>query len=443
MFATSYCCRVSRATAILLMLAFATSGTTTCLAEVVESGNGEAAYIVLSPTTRSRAEVMKSIAEWQTSKLSDSPDASIASWSADNGLLTEHESGDAKSSRIKLNDLDIKSLRAKVAENWQIRAGSISGHGTGFVGQLRADEQTSKAVALQALQDIYDLAYFAQQIATAKTPCDFGELGQYRIQTAHDNTNLWSDVRHPASGKTADAQVLYALADLVHGPTAEGGQTISFAVQSFVNDPVRVEFDVDLTSNMGLKARYHLAEAVANPAAPVTLGSNALMSREPFEAGQCIARVTFDNVVVLPLAVAKADSRRPTVVGAKALSPATALPVIAAPSLAAGPGESQPPFGKKVPSILPLPTTPSLDDACPYPKAARARGETGVVMLLVHVAPDGSAFETAVDQSSGSESLDQATAACVKTSGRFAIRRAGSQAISYWGRMKFNWGFGD
>lgn len=167
----------------------------------------------------------------------------------------------------------------------------------------------------------------------------------------------------------------------------------------------------------------------------------APMSREPFEAGQCITRVNFDNVVVKSLAAANSGSRRPTVVAPASSLYSAATQAVASPSRPE-PDNSQPPLGKKVPSILPLATTPSLDEACPYPNAARTRGETGVVFLLVHVAPDGSAFDTAIDQSSGSESLDQATAACVKASGRFAIRRTGPKAVSYWGRMKFTWGFG-
>ena len=431
---------IPRTVAGILVVVFAGASTTTCLAEVATSTSGDGAYIVVSPTTRSRAEVMKSFSEWQTSTLADPPNASIASWSADNGLLSERESGDGRSNRIKLNDLDIGSLRASVAEHWQIRAKSISGHGSGFVGQMRADGDTSKTAALQALQDIYDLAYLAQQFAAAKAPCDFGELAQYRAQTDHDNTNLWSEVRRPISGKTADAQILYEVAGLVHGPSAGGGQAITFAAQSFASDPVSVEFDVELTSNTGSRVRYHLGQTIANSAAPVILGLNAPMTREPFDAGQCITKVNFDNVVAKSLAAANSGSRRSTVAAAAHLP--AAIPMVALPPRPAEPGDSQPPFGKKVPSILPLSTTPSLDDACPYPKAARARGETGIVLLLVHVAPDGSALGTAVDQSSGSESLDQATAACVKASGRFAIRRAGSKAVSYWGRMKFNWGFG-
>lgn len=105
--------------------------------------------------------------------------------------------------------------------------------------------------------------------------------------------------------------------------------------------------------------------------------------------------------------------------------------------------DARPPLGKKVPALIPLATTPSLDDSCPYPGAARESGETGTVLLLVHVGADGSALDTAVEQSSGSDVLDQAAAACVKSSGRFATKRAGGKAVPYWGHMKFNWTFGE
>jgi TonB family protein len=339
MFATSSRSRVPRVAASLLIMACFGTATARCMADVTESGTGDGAYVVISPTTRSRADVMKSFAEWRTSNLTDAPNPSVASWSADNGLLTERESSGDRLNRIKFNDLDMKSLRASRGETWQIRATTISGHGNGFSGQLRAADDAANVVARQALQDIYDLAYLTQQIAAAKPSLDNGAA-------------------HPLAAAIADSR----------------------------------------------RAVLVAAAATVSPAAAIVPASAA---------------------TVPPAAVT--------------VSPAAAS---VAPALGAASGESQPPFGKKVAAILPLPTTPSLDEACPYPSAARARGETGVVLLLVHVAPDGSALDTAIDQSSGSESLDQATAACVKASGRFAIRRSGSKAISYWGRMKFNWGFG-
>jgi TonB family protein len=297
----------------MLMAALAWSVIQVCLADVAESPNGDGTYRVVSPTTRSRAEVMKSFAGWANSMAGAPPTGSMPSWSADNGVLSVQEPGEGRSSRIKLNDLDTHSLLVTKTTYWEIHASSISGYGRGFEGRLHTADDVSQSLALQALQDIYDLALLAQRIAVAQAPCELGKLGQ------------------------------------------------------------------------------------------------------------CITRVSVENVAVR-------SGVAPARVGLAAQVPAA---------------DSQPPFGKKVPSILPLPTTPSFDDACPYPAAARARGETGTVLLLVHVATDGSALDTALEKSSGSSSLDEATAACVKTSGRFAIRRNGAKAVSYWGRMKFNWGFGD
>jgi protein TonB len=43
-----------------------------------------------------------------------------------------------------------------------------------------------------------------------------------------------------------------------------------------------------------------------------------------------------------------------------------------------------------------------------YPRDAARRGETGTVVLIIRIAPDGSASDVAVAQSSGYESLDRA-----------------------------------
>jgi TonB family protein len=104
---------------------------------------------------------------------------------------------------------------------------------------------------------------------------------------------------------------------------------------------------------------------------------------------------------------------------------------------------SQPPVGKNVPPVKLTAESESLVDACPYPDAARHAGDTGTVVLLVFVAADGSALDTHVAASSGSDVLDDAAAACVKENGHFAPRRVGTHAPGYWGRMKFNWSAGD
>ncbi|MGO8973829.1 MAG: TonB family protein [Steroidobacteraceae bacterium] len=102
-----------------------------------------------------------------------------------------------------------------------------------------------------------------------------------------------------------------------------------------------------------------------------------------------------------------------------------------------------PPIGKVVPAIKPLPSNPSFDDACPYPAEARRHGDTGTTVLLVLVGQDGSARKAVIDASSGSEILDQASSICVTEAAHFPPRRNGTKAVSYWGRMKVSWSFGD
>ena len=97
------------------------------------------------------------------------------------------------------------------------------------------------------------------------------------------------------------------------------------------------------------------------------------------------------------------------------------------------------PIGKKVPAIVPLPA--SKFDSCPYPEEARRQVETGTVVLLVYVSPEGAAANTQIDTSSGSASLDQAAVVCVQKFGQFAPRTTGKRGSGYWGRMKFTWSF--
>jgi TonB family protein len=102
-----------------------------------------------------------------------------------------------------------------------------------------------------------------------------------------------------------------------------------------------------------------------------------------------------------------------------------------------------PPIGKKVAALIPLPESASKLVSCPYPEEARHQVETGTVVLLVYVSPQGVPANTQIDTSSGSTSLDQAAVTCVQENGQFAPRIVGKQGVGYWGRMKFNWSFGD
>jgi protein TonB len=89
------------------------------------------------------------------------------------------------------------------------------------------------------------------------------------------------------------------------------------------------------------------------------------------------------------------------------------------------------------------PNSSAAVDSCPYPAAARDRGDTGTVVLLIYVAPDGRATDTKVESSSGSEVLDDAAAGCVKEFGHFVPKRNGPRTEAGWFRMKFKWSFGD
>ena len=101
------------------------------------------------------------------------------------------------------------------------------------------------------------------------------------------------------------------------------------------------------------------------------------------------------------------------------------------------------PPAKNIPPVRLEPHSAAAADSCPYPAAARARGDTGTVILLVYVAPDGRATDTRVESSSGSDVLDEAAASCVKEFGHFVPKRNGARAEAGWFRMKYNWTFGD
>jgi protein TonB len=131
--------------------------------------------------------------------------------------------------------------------------------------------------------------------------------------------------------------------------------------------------------------------------------------------------------------------------GADAGDSAAPLSTLAAQTAPAAPQDlgGAAPIGKKVPAIIPLPESASKLASCPYPEEARRQVETGTVVLLVYVSPEGAAANTQVDTSSGSTSLDQAAVTCVQEFGQFTPRQAGKHGAGYWGRMKFNWSFGE
>ena len=63
-------------------------------------------------------------------------------------------------------------------------------------------------------------------------------------------------------------------------------------------------------------------------------------------------------------------------------------------------GVKVPPVIKNVLPIKLEPNSAAATDSCPYPAAALKRGDTGTVILLVYVAPDGRAADAQVETSS-------------------------------------------
>lgn len=141
------------------------------------------------------------------------------------------------------------------------------------------------------------------------------------------------------------------------------------------------------------------------------------------------------------------ESVAPTEIPTDAGAAATAAPSAPASPVAASPSGRQaadgPPIGKKIPGIIPLADSNAKLSSCPYPEEARRQVETGTVVLLVHVSPDGSVANTQVETSSGSASLDQGAADCIKENARFAPKLTGKSGAGYWGRIKYVWSVGD
>lgn len=108
------------------------------------------------------------------------------------------------------------------------------------------------------------------------------------------------------------------------------------------------------------------------------------------------------------------------------------------------------PAGSPTPAIpkfiLPVKLAPNSvapSESCPYPAAARARGDTGTVILLIYVTPDGRATEFRIETSSGSDSLDEAAGGCAMEYGRYLPKRGAARGQGAWFRMKFIWSFGE
>jgi TonB family protein len=122
------------------------------------------------------------------------------------------------------------------------------------------------------------------------------------------------------------------------------------------------------------------------------------------------------------------------------------IPPKTAPSRPPDAGRHQPdwpaPVAKHVLPIKPLPESEASMDSCPYPAEALRQELTGSVGLLVYVSASGDVLNTRVDESSGSDALDQAALNCVREKGHFPLSRRGNAERGYWGHMRFNWSFG-
>jgi len=75
-----------------------------------------------------------------------------------------------------------------------------------------------------------------------------------------------------------------------------------------------------------------------------------------------------------------------------------------------------------------------------YPSDAARRGETGAVLVIIHVAPNGYATGAEVAESSGSASLDKAAVAAVRK-WRFRPAMKGGLAVPF--DMPFRFVFSD
>jgi TonB family protein len=132
---------------------------------------------------------------------------------------------------------------------------------------------------------------------------------------------------------------------------------------------------------------------------------------------------------------------------ATATSPATVVAPLPTLSAAVQSEIDHPPFGKKLPSVVATSDSQAKmegGESCAYPAEARNEMQTGTVVLLVYVLPDGSAGSAQLDSngSSGSPVLDQAAVKCVSAVGSFPAKFVGSKPVGYWARTKFVWSFG-
>jgi TonB family protein len=148
-------------------------------------------------------------------------------------------------------------------------------------------------------------------------------------------------------------------------------------------------------------------------------------------------------VIASPVEATPAGAQAAPKVGELASAESTPLPMNTAPK-----GEiDRPPFGKHLPAVIATSDAQARmqsEENCPYPAEARNEMQTGTVVLLVYVSPDGSAANVQLDRdgSSGSGVLNLAAIKCVREMGHFPPKIVDSKPVGYWARTKFVWSFG-
>jgi len=83
----------------------------------------------------------------------------------------------------------------------------------------------------------------------------------------------------------------------------------------------------------------------------------------------------------------------------------------------------------------------NLGDVCEsyYPPASTRLNEEGSVVIVFKVLVNGHVGETKIETSSGFTRLDEATAKCLTSQGRFEPERQGSEVHETWQRLKYTW----
>jgi protein TonB len=129
-------------------------------------------------------------------------------------------------------------------------------------------------------------------------------------------------------------------------------------------------------------------------------------------------------------------------------TPVVDLPIIAGPPPVTAIVQKKveappPPPPKAPPSISPARVAKgvNLGELCePYfPSASRRLNEEGSVVILFKVLANGHVGETKIETSSGYPRLDEATAKCLTSQGRFEPERVGSEVHESWQRLKYTW----